>query len=182
VGKYVLLDHPVALPGQCKTCGSATKSPMVDMGYSENDYGAVYFCIDCITEIAGVVGFIDSTKHHNLQQYLVELEERVLDLERVLSFNSSLLDIIKEAGYVRADSTFTINVADSGISTTSVSSIEAEKSEFLDIANSHVENTGDAVEGDSTIVESSSDENLGTVRSSTSSRNSSDKSKSKIVI
>lgn len=57
--RFKLLPRPVAIPGKCVVCGAVDR-PVVDTGWSIDYYGVVYFCVFCLTEVAGVIGMVDS--------------------------------------------------------------------------------------------------------------------------
>lgn len=46
------------LPGTCKSCGSATKKEYLDTGTQENEYGAILYCIECLTHYVSLFGFL----------------------------------------------------------------------------------------------------------------------------
>jgi hypothetical protein len=57
-GRFKLLDRPAALPGKCAVCGAVDK-PVVDIGLDLEFYGVVYFCVECMTAAAQVLGMVD---------------------------------------------------------------------------------------------------------------------------
>lgn len=73
-----LLDLPVAEPGVCALCGAANK-PVIDFGKQLDWYGAVYFCQDCIREIAEAIGYVPvgpfEELHNNLRSTKIELDQ-----------------------------------------------------------------------------------------------------------
>lgn len=59
--RFVLLDRPIAHPGICRVCGASQK-PVVDFGSTDDD-GVIYFCVDCLTEVAkGVLNLVDASE------------------------------------------------------------------------------------------------------------------------
>jgi hypothetical protein len=56
--RFKLLDRPMAIPGKCVICGAVDR-PVVDINWSIDYYGVVYFCISCLTEVATVIGMVD---------------------------------------------------------------------------------------------------------------------------
>lgn len=59
--RYKVLERPYALPGKCVTCG-ATDRPVVDTNWNIDYYGAVYFCVFCLSEVARVIGMVDGSE------------------------------------------------------------------------------------------------------------------------
>lgn len=57
LSRFQIVERPLALPGKCASCGS-TDRPCVDFGCDIEDYGVVYFCLTCLTEIAQVIGLV----------------------------------------------------------------------------------------------------------------------------
>jgi hypothetical protein len=55
--RYKLLERPVALPGRCVTCGAVDR-PVVDTNWNIDMFGAVYFCVSCLAEVARVIGMV----------------------------------------------------------------------------------------------------------------------------
>lgn len=57
LSRFQLLSSPIAVPGKCACCGTATR-PVVDFGMTLEFYGAVYFCETCLAEAARAIGFV----------------------------------------------------------------------------------------------------------------------------
>jgi hypothetical protein len=181
MSRFVTTTSPGALPGQCRTCGSAVKLPMVDLGYSEDYYGAVYLCIECVTEIANEFGYISPKTFENNIRYTQELETKILDLEHSETLNKALLNLITEAGYVKANPDISISVTDTGVTTTSVFDISTEDAEFSENTGTLNRIAENAILVNSTVVESSPSKNVGAVLPSSSIRDS-NKSRARPVI
>lgn len=49
--RFKLLERPFAHPGKCAVCG-ATSREVIDFDLNLEDYGAVYFCVQCLTQVA----------------------------------------------------------------------------------------------------------------------------------
>lgn len=49
--RFKLLDRPYAHPGKCAVCGAVNR-PVVDFDLELDEYGAVYFCVTCLTQVA----------------------------------------------------------------------------------------------------------------------------------
>lgn len=55
--RFQIVERPLALPGKCASCGS-TDRQSVDFGFDVDDYGTVYLCIPCLTEVGTVIGLV----------------------------------------------------------------------------------------------------------------------------
>lgn len=151
---FVLVDFPTALPAQCKICGSGVKTPLIDMGYSEEFYGAIYYCMECAHEICRVIGAVDKNIFDQLQRRFNDSEELLKILSDQLSSFETLNNALKGAGYEFKP----YNVL-------SVNDIP------YDISNSNVdlthptlwENDTNTDESSGKLVGSVADKNLGTV-------------------
>lgn len=55
--RFQIVERPVAHPGKCAVCG-ATDRECVDFGMDLEDYGAVYFCVECAQEVGLAVGLV----------------------------------------------------------------------------------------------------------------------------
>lgn len=55
LSRFQLLSSPIATPGKCACCGTATR-PVIDFGMTLEFYGAVYLCETCLTEAASTIG------------------------------------------------------------------------------------------------------------------------------
>lgn len=85
-------EQALPLPAICKSCGGAAKSLYLDTGTSENDYGAILYCIDCVGDFAHRLGFVspeNATEIRRLaeEQYLqsISLRARAEKLEGVIN-------------------------------------------------------------------------------------------------
>lgn len=77
-----IVNAPVALPGCCFICGAASREFFIDTGRSIEFHGAVYFCSECLTEIATAAGFL-SVKNTALLKFEMEkLENKVFELTK----------------------------------------------------------------------------------------------------
>lgn len=61
--RFKVLERPFASPGKCAVCGS-TDRPVVDFGFDLDWYGTVYFCVECLTEVATVVNMVPVSALH----------------------------------------------------------------------------------------------------------------------
>lgn len=64
--RFQIVDRPVAHPGKCCVCG-ATDRECVDFGMDLEDYGAVYFCLDCMREGGLAAGLIHPDAHADVK-------------------------------------------------------------------------------------------------------------------
>src|SRR6267154_5195941 len=57
--KFSVHDHPLLPPGSCFICntGDVDDRKFLDFGKQVKFYGAIYFCSECIREIAEALGF-----------------------------------------------------------------------------------------------------------------------------
>lgn len=77
LSRFQYLQKPVMAPGHCICCGSVSK-PVIDFGKSDDWYGAVYFCRDCVVEAAMQTGEVVT-----IAQY-TELEGRLVSAEQAI--------------------------------------------------------------------------------------------------
>lgn len=131
--RVTLLDLPVAAPGVCALCGSANK-PVVDFGKQLDWYGAVYFCHDCIREVAEVIGYVPIEPFQKLNE-----EYRKLTVE-----NARLVSHIQKLKE-------TLSALLSGNECNCKSDSEPDNSELpiVEVAATVVEDNVDAVSRDS---------------------------------
>lgn len=103
-GRFKLLDRPMALPAKCAVCGAVDR-PVIDFGLDVEWYGVVYFCTECFTAAAQILGLVDGSlliraelvqRHHEDQLLAAkdvsdEYLSRFADLSR--EFTDRLLSI-----------------------------------------------------------------------------------------
>lgn len=89
-----LVNRPEALPGQCKGCGAADRGPYVDTTWSEEYYGAIYFCRDCVLEMAFLYGAIAPEKADALKLELEEAKQTLFDTEVKLRSLSQIKEAV----------------------------------------------------------------------------------------
>jgi hypothetical protein len=88
-GKFKIYDHPVALPTKCSGCGighnDEGRRQFIDIGFSLDYYGVVYFCTECFAEIAVALGFISVDTWEHIEKLSIEVadENRELREENV---------------------------------------------------------------------------------------------------
>jgi len=101
--RFKLVEKPVAHPGKCVVCGAVDR-PCIDFGMDIDDYGAVYFCTDCMREGGLAAGLIHPRMYEQAQlgaeqslyKYLQERELRIVTNGFVECFNR-LLDSLPNA-------------------------------------------------------------------------------------
>lgn len=91
--RFKAVDSPTALPGCCYTCHSH-KGPFIDTDIQEEMYGAVYLCIQCITEMASEFDFTSPEVSRLLRQQIKLHEGKLLEtsvmIERLREENRGL--------------------------------------------------------------------------------------------
>lgn len=74
-GKFVLMQAPAALPGKCTGCGTARHANgFIDTGYDADFWGVIYYCYECVLDMASKFGFIGPETADNLNKKIAELE------------------------------------------------------------------------------------------------------------
>lgn len=161
-----LTDSPQALPGCCRMCGSATKTPMIDLGYIEDFHGAVYYCIECAGTIATMFGFTSPVDTERMGAEIKRLTSR---LDTLIMQNKELEHVneaIERAGYHKLPSTANTGTPDlftSGLDFTPV----PEESPFKFESDESVEST--AIEPASRTTKSSNVPQLDRIRTGSAS-------------
>lgn len=100
MSRFNITYAPQASPGQCRICGGA-KTPLIDMQYSEDSHGAVYYCCDCIVEIANLLGYVSPKQHQTLVEHCVDLTATIDNFKATLSLYEDLENGLKNAGFIR---------------------------------------------------------------------------------
>lgn len=59
--RFQLYPSPVAAPGKCAICGAVNR-PVVDFGMTIQFYGAVMFCVECMTSAARTIDMVPRTE------------------------------------------------------------------------------------------------------------------------
>lgn len=74
--RFVLLERPLAHPGNCRICGAVDR-PVIDFG-ADDDRGAVYFCTHCLTEVAkGALNLVDASDLDEARLTVRDLEAKL---------------------------------------------------------------------------------------------------------
>lgn len=98
-------------PGQCATCGSGQdKNGFCDTQLDFEFYGRLYFCSNCVAEIAAVFGFISPVDYAEMEDEvnLSKLEkqryiEKIDNLEEIIDGISGLKSLISSDPFKSAD-------------------------------------------------------------------------------
>lgn len=114
MGRFVLTDSPVLAPAACRCCGSATKTPFVDMGYLEEWHGNVYYCKECIGEVANLLGYISPKNATNLINENDTLTKRNEVLTQLNIELEHITGSLERAGYAKLQPGTTISIDGSG--------------------------------------------------------------------
>lgn len=110
--QVIVNSSPPALPGKCVVCGTTSRDiSYVDFGFDLDFYGVVYFCSNCITEVAMLLNYIPPAQWQELTDSLgdvvaenTELQQRNGELKHAIDSLSRLIS----AGSV----TVTVDVED----------------------------------------------------------------------
>lgn len=82
VDKFQIIEgYPPVSPNKCMTCGKY-HGTFIDFGFNDDWYGAVYFCSDCITGMASVLGYISSDEKDKFIAKIDEYVEKIKELEK----------------------------------------------------------------------------------------------------
>lgn len=80
------LDAPKALPGKCGLCGTASSQRgFVDTSLSYDFYGALYFCYNCVSEMAGKFGILNHEKSQAIAAKLAKAEKELEETKEALN-------------------------------------------------------------------------------------------------
>ncbi len=93
-----VLGIPELHPGQCALCGSAggDKRKFIDFGKSIDFYGVVYFCSECIREVAEKINYVPVASfdklYEDLRSITIKYNQLELRYKKVKDALSELLD------------------------------------------------------------------------------------------
>ena len=75
--------YPPALPGKCIICQKTSNGAVsfLDINWSIDDYGAVYFCTDCLTPLAHAIGFVETKSLMDAEREAAELAYALREVE-----------------------------------------------------------------------------------------------------
>lgn len=156
-----LTHSPQALPGCCKLCGSASRSPFIDTGSSEEFHGAVYYCSECVGAMASLMGYISSDRAEFLQNALKEAEAENSLLKLQVENLERAIDGLVGSGSFPSSG----NHADIVLHEASTDSEEGSPDKSRHPSYSAPRTEGELGEGEGTSPESSDDEGMADVHS-----------------
>lgn len=82
VGKFQVIEGYLPIsPNKCMACGSF-HGTFIDFGLNDDWYGAVYFCSDCVTGMAAVLGYVPSSEKDKFIAKIDEYVEKIKELEK----------------------------------------------------------------------------------------------------
>lgn len=155
--RFKLLERPFAHPGKCAVCG-ATSRPVIDFDLDLEDYGVVYFCVQCLTQVA----------HDNLDMVmgseLRAIQLIVEELDNKLNFSAEVTN------------EYVTNI--SRLSSAYIYNISHPASEVSDETNGQSENVHESDDRSTVGTESTSDGSIIDERPPSVSASSSDGTKS----
>jgi hypothetical protein len=89
VDRIQILERPMALPAKCIVCGGVDR-PVLDFQFDIEYYGAVYFCVECLTDVVSKIGYAP----------VAEVEARELEARNVIGKSR---DIVRQLEVEIAD-------------------------------------------------------------------------------
>jgi hypothetical protein len=98
--RFKIVPVASAAPGVCRVCGGASKDWYIDFGYNEEFYGAVYYCCQCIEEMAHTAGFLTPALKAQLENNLKELQSENFALKVRTDGLEKALDGLHSAGFL----------------------------------------------------------------------------------
>lgn len=104
-----LTHSPQALPGCCRLCGSSSKLPLLDINYSEEFHGAIYYCKECTFNMASLFGFITPEVADTLK---VTIEDLVIQNEQLINkvreLEGAIRGMVNSGSFTSADNSDSI--------------------------------------------------------------------------
>jgi hypothetical protein len=94
-----LTHNPEALPGCCFICGSASREFFIDTGRTIEFHGAVYFCNECLSEIAHAAGYASPDYRKNLEIKITHMEDVIFELKTKAQGMEAALNGLVGAGF-----------------------------------------------------------------------------------
>lgn len=114
VGKFQIIEGYLPIsPNKCMACGSF-HGTFIDFGLNDDWYGAVYFCSDCVSDMATQLGYASPSQRRALiSSNQIHLEKRH-QLEEELKRYKDAVDALGTIGihalHPNSDSTSTLEV------------------------------------------------------------------------
>lgn len=147
----VIYGGPPALPGSCFLCNSAERERFIDWAVQVEFHGAFYLCDLCIIEAARAIGMLTEEQSEVLNLKYLNAQEQVKNTQDELSAVKRLVDGMDAVSrYLNDDSV----------------SRESDSSS----TEGTQESEGGVAEREEGPAESSTDENVGELRSADDSR------------
>jgi hypothetical protein len=97
---YVVVESPTAAPGSCKKCGGSSKEWFIDMGHSEEFHGAVYYCNECMDDIARACGYLPSQDREAIEAKIENLLAETFDWKTRYEALENSLDSLLRARFL----------------------------------------------------------------------------------
>ena len=83
------------LPGQCVMCnriGTSSDEVFADLRVDLEVYGDVYLCLDCCTEVAKFIKYVNPTEVEHLREHLAAAQKAVDMMFKQLNYFGSVLN------------------------------------------------------------------------------------------
>lgn len=96
MSRFSVTPLPSMSPACCKICGTATRGPFIDMHHAEEFYGSIYYCFDCASELAALVGFVHPDKYQALIEENARLEHDIAEAEFALTKAKNLSGLLDD--------------------------------------------------------------------------------------
>ena len=92
--KYQITNAPVALPGACIVCNRTADgvTKFLDFNLSLDYYGAVIFCLPCLTPLGHAIGFVEIEKLLDAERECEEIRFALDGVEDELRHYRSIVD------------------------------------------------------------------------------------------
>ena len=107
--RFQITNSPPASPGSCRCCGGGNKAPYIDLGYVEDWHGSVYYCHECISEMAGVMGYVDPKQIAVKDQIIERMQHQIDDLQLLVTQNLATNETLEKALHAKLQSKLDID-------------------------------------------------------------------------
>lgn len=88
---------PPMSPHKCAACGRYNADKFIDWNFQLDFYGNVYLCLECFTQCANQLQYMDSTQWERVVDELHTVEERCAELEEE---NEALKGALRNLGII----------------------------------------------------------------------------------